>query len=186
MIRLAPDGSRGSISGCGITDWGLGNGDWGLGRTAGHAGRGTGAGPSSAPTGPGGVAAGGAQPAARRAERNPWEKCVCDGPAPSGRSGAKTRRLNGGGGGISFAPPGRKEEDAEPASRPRVPRRAAARPRRSTRGYSPRPRWGRRRPRPPSRSSVPPLPSPLFCLPGPESPIGYSAPRNGPPTAVGG
>jgi hypothetical protein len=78
--------------------------------------------------------------------------------APSGRSGAKTRRLNGGGGGISFAPPGRKEEDAEPASRPRVPRRAAARPRRSTRGYSPRPRWGRRRPRPPSRSPVAPLP----------------------------
>ncbi len=62
----------------------------------------------------------------------------------------RRRARPGRGGGISFAPRGReeedkpREEDAEPASGPRVPRRAAARPRRSTRGYNPRPRWGRR------------------------------------------
>jgi hypothetical protein len=38
----------------------------------------------SAPQGRRHGAAGGAQPAARRAECNPWERCVCGGPAPRG------------------------------------------------------------------------------------------------------
>jgi len=49
--------------------------------------------------------------------------------------------------GISFAPPGRKrgKKGRGPFSLirfPRVPRRAAERPRRCTRGYNPPPRWG--------------------------------------------
>jgi hypothetical protein len=67
------------------------------------------------------VAAGGAQPAARRAERNPWKKCVIDRSAPAGRRSPWHAR------GVrrthiaprtsrrrsflhSFAPPGRKEK----------------------------------------------------------------------------
>jgi hypothetical protein len=48
-----------------------------------------------APQGRRNVAAGGAPPAARRAGRNPWERGVCDGPAPRGAEESPSPRQGG-------------------------------------------------------------------------------------------
>jgi hypothetical protein len=65
-----------------------------------------------APTGRRSVAAGGAQPAAKRAERNPWKRSVIETPAPTGRrkqSACDADRCYFVSSGTPFAPPGRKE-----------------------------------------------------------------------------
>ena len=145
------DGGDGRESGFGIRRSGLGNARetspphrGGMNRPHRGAG-GNGRELTVRPDGRRTVATGEAPAAAWRAVRNPWKRSCFNTPAPRGR---RKRRAQ-----ASFRRPknllrpagakrGEKPRPLFLIRFPRVPRRAAVRPRRSTRGYNPPPRWG--------------------------------------------